>query len=521
MAPSRQYSEKDMSDALENIKKGKMTIGKASKHFKIPKMTLSDRVNKRWKTNKIGRKNDLTDEQEKALVYYIKYMASIAHPLTVAIIKQFAWVISKRNATSRFNPETGPGHTCWDGFRKRHKADLTLRRPDKLDRGRKRMANEQVMRQHFELLEETLEKMKIKDKPERIFNCDESGIPLDVRTGKVVVERRSKQAYPQSKGSREHITAHIAVCADGTPLPPFLIFEKSFPSGPYARLGPDNALYGVSPNGYMDSELFRMWIEKLFIPRTAHIPKPILLICDVHGSHLDVHTIDILVEHNIHLYCLPPHTTNVHQPLDVACFGPMKVHFSKITDYVSLFSLGVKQNLNVCKRNFTPIFKDAYDKTMSIAVIKNGFRKCGIYPFHKDAIDFDRLMPNGQKNPGKTVSTPPNPINSTSVDHLQPNHSTPINTLPGCSLSASEMLLQSWNIPSTLVSSFIFPKTPEKNENKTRAITKARVLTSEESQCQLREKVAKNKTEEEAKIKRKEERERKKWKKKIFKNKRC
>ena len=345
MAPRRQYSEKDMSDAVENIKKGKMTIGKASKHFKIPKMTLSDRVNKRWKTNKIGRKNDLTDEQEKALVYYIKYMASIAHPLTVAIIKQFAWVISKRNTTSRFNPETGPGHTWWDGFRKLHKADLTLQPPDKLDRGRERMANEQVMRQHFELLEEALEKLKIKDKPERIFNCDESGISLDVRTGKVVVERRSKQAYAQSKGRREHITAHIAVGADGTPLPLFLIFEKSFPSGPYAHLGPDNALYSVSPNGYMDSKHFRMWIEKLFIPRTAHIPKPILLICDGHGSHLDVNTIGILVEHNIHLYCLPPHTTNVLQPLDD--------HFSKITGYVSLFSLGVKQNLNVVFTHLT------------------------------------------------------------------------------------------------------------------------------------------------------------------------
>ena len=320
------------------------------------------------------------------------------------------------------------------------------------------------------------------------------------------MERRSKQAYGQSKGSREHITAHVAVGADGTPLPPFLIFEKSFPSGPYARLGPDNALYGVLSNGYMDSELFKMWIEKLFTPRTAHIPKPILLICDGHGSHLDVNTIDILVEHNIHLYCLPPRTTNVLQPLDVACFGPMKVHFSKI-------SLGVKQNLNVCKHNFTPIFKNAYEKTMSIAVIKNGFRKCGIYQFNKDAIDFDKLMLNGKKNPGKTVSTPPNPINSTSVDHLQPNHSTPINTHPGCSRSAREMLLQSGNIPSTLVSSFIFPKTPEKIENKTRAITKYRVLTSEESQHQLKEKIAKNKAEEEAKMKRKEEREQKKMEK--------
>ena len=41
----------------------------------------------------------------------------------------------------------------------------------------------------------------------------------------------------------------------GQIIPPFIIYEKSFPSGNHAAKGPHGALYGRSPNGYMDEEL--------------------------------------------------------------------------------------------------------------------------------------------------------------------------------------------------------------------------------------------------------------------------
>jgi len=43
--------------------------------------------------------------------------------------------------------------------------------------------------------------------------------------------------------------------------------------------------------------------------------------------------------------------------------------------------------LSVTKKNFTALFKVAFEDAMSIGTIKNGFRKCGIYPFNPDAID--------------------------------------------------------------------------------------------------------------------------------------
>lgn len=85
-------------------------------------------------------------------------------------------------------------------------------------------------------------------------------------------------------------------------------------------MGRDNALHRISPNGYMAAEFFMKWVDKLFIPQTAHIPKPILLILDGHGPHVDIDMVDLLVKNDVHLFCLPPRTTNILQPLDVAIF---------------------------------------------------------------------------------------------------------------------------------------------------------------------------------------------------------
>ena len=144
----------------------------------------------------------------------------------------------------------------------------------------------------------------------------------------------------------------------------------------------------------MDAELFYLWVDKLFIPKTAHLPKPIILILDSHGSHIDVKMIDLLKAYRIELFCLPPHTTNILQPLDVSVFHPLKTSFSNVTDLIKLASIVTKSSVTVSKKSFTPLFKEAYEKALSVSNIKNGFRKCGVYPFDPEAIDKKRLIPS-------------------------------------------------------------------------------------------------------------------------------
>lgn len=83
----------------------------------------------------------------------------------------------------------------------------------------------------------------------------------------------------------------------------------------------------MSENGWTDDFLCKQWLEKSFIPQATErnaSRKPILLIYDGHGSHDTLDVIALSREHNVLLYCLPPHTTHKLQPLDVGVFGPFQ-----------------------------------------------------------------------------------------------------------------------------------------------------------------------------------------------------
>ena len=128
----------------------------------------------------------------------------------------------------------------------------------------------------------------------------------------------------------------------------------------------------------MDSELFKKWVEKQFLPQMHHLPQPLLLILDGHGSHMNIDMINQLVENDVHLYCLPPHTTNILQSFHVAIFHPLKAYFSCLTDMVKLASLGITNHVHISKKNFSAIFKEAFDNALVISTIKKGFENVGL-----------------------------------------------------------------------------------------------------------------------------------------------
>ena len=119
-----------------------------------------------------------------------------------------------------------------------------------------------------------------------------------------------------------------AASAAGFPLPPMIIYPKAYPGGAYTFEGPDDALYGKSESGYVDSELFTKWMEKIFL-KFAVPERPIILFIDGHKSHINLDVVDMARNNNVILFCLPPHTTHALQPLDVAVFKSFKNHFSK------------------------------------------------------------------------------------------------------------------------------------------------------------------------------------------------
>ena len=180
--------------------------------------------------------------------------------------------------------------------------------------------------------------------------------------------------------------------ADGLTITPFIIYEKVFPSAPYKSKGIASALYGKSENSYKDEVLFRTWFIDHFIRLKNHLGQRILII-DGHGSHASIEILQAVIDSNVILYCLPPHTIHILQPLDVAVYRSLKAHFSKITDFIVIATFGQKRKVSINKTNFAVIFKEAFEAAMNMKTIINGFRLIDIYPFNPNATKKQKLMP--------------------------------------------------------------------------------------------------------------------------------
>lgn len=388
----RLWSQTDMDQALSEVRSKKLTPSQAAKIFKVPRKTLTDRLENKVKDNcKAGGGGTiLSEENEKSLCTYIEYMATRGFPLTVNQIMMYAWCLDKKEGNHKFGVN-GPCYSWWLGFKARHPDSIKLRKPDSLDRGRAIFSTVDNLRYYFQLLKGVLEEGNFFDRPQDIYNCDETVVDLNKSAQKVVVPRRFKTSHSRQVASSEHVTIHCCISAAGNTIPPFIIYKSAFPGGNYTAGGPDGALYGKQKSGFMDSELFVKWFTKIFIPYARPTPEnSVLLLVDGHSSHCSPEVITLARENNVILLALAPHTTHLCQPLDVAVYKSFKTNLSKLVK----LGQALKGDLWISKTNVARMLKQPFEASMSMVNIKSGFRKCGIFPFNPNGIDKTQLFRN-------------------------------------------------------------------------------------------------------------------------------
>ena len=71
----------------------------------------------------------------------------------------------------------------------------------------------------------------------------------------------------------------------------------------------------------MTTELFEAWFTKFLLQVTV---RPLLLLYDGHLTHVSLQVIERAYKEDVTIIKLPPHVMDKLQPLDVACFGPLK-----------------------------------------------------------------------------------------------------------------------------------------------------------------------------------------------------
>jgi hypothetical protein len=202
--------------------------------------------------------------------------------------------------------------------------------------------------------------------------------------------RTKKFLGSNQDGSREFISLLAAICADGTALPPALIYQGGSNDLQNTWLedfdgSSDNAYFAVSKKGWTNDELGMSWLLKIFEPRTrekAGKSKRLLLV-DGHSSHVNLRFIEFCDQHGIVLAILPPHSTHRLQPLDVGIFSPLSTAYSKEIDRLIQSSHGFSR---VTKRNFWTLFRTAWNSALTVENIRSAFATAGIYPIDQSKV---------------------------------------------------------------------------------------------------------------------------------------
>ena len=321
----------------------------------------------------------------------------LTHDIVSRVISDFL------STSGRVSPFAGglPGADWWTGFMQRWPT-LSERKPQHLSSARAACANPDTISSWFSRVEEffkvvgLIKSCKVVDDfAYRLWNCDESGFCLGL-TSKKILARKGSRAVHEVGGSSDHqyITVNICGSAAGVRLPAFILYKGKNLYNTWMEGGPAGAGYGVSSSGWMEEMNLFKWFEQQFYPSTKHLVQtgPVVLFFDGHYSHLSIALIKRARQQGIHLFCLPPNTTHILQPLDVGVFSPVKSAWRKILKEHKIRT----RASNITKDVFPSLVKQLFDRSFKPDHFQGGLRSAGLCPLDPSVIKASRLAPSLQ-----------------------------------------------------------------------------------------------------------------------------
>ena len=368
-------------------KQGGLSYRRAAAMYAIPTTTLYDHMCGNVELGaKPGPKRYLTGDEEEELAWFLLELAKIGYPRT----KNQTLALVQQMVDSKGIQKT-VSNGWWERFLRRH-SELSLRAAVPLSLARAMATDGDVFQKYFDILEDCLIQNSIFDKPGEIFNCDETGLPLNPDCGKVLTNKGSKNRSYVTGGDKSQVTVLACTSAAGYAILPFVIFDRQTLNQAMTRGEVPGTLYGLSRNGWINSDLFYHWFTNHFL-QYAPPTCPLLLLLDGHSSHYSPSTIKLAAENQIVVFVLPPNTTHIAQPLDRGCFSPLKAAWRK---YCHMFR-SKNPGRVVTRYEFCQIFSRAWFEAMTGNNIVSSFRATGIYPFNSHA--FDELITKEPKKP--------------------------------------------------------------------------------------------------------------------------
>lgn len=268
------------------------------------------------------------------------------------MIRNFASVIARRDVSEAWVTR----------FINRNKDTVIPKWASAVDAARHQADSYSKYRMYFDLIHESIARYNIQAC--NSYNRDEKGFILGIlgRSKRIFDKRmweKKEVTAALQDGEREWVSCLATICADGSALPPGLIFAalgglrdtwvESIQAGIH------EVFIAISPTGWSNNEIGLSWLEQVFQRTTKEkaLRDYRLLIVDGHGSHLTMDFINYCDSHRILLAILPSHSIHTIQPLDVVMFKPLSSAYSKaLTNHLQT----TQGLISINKTDFFPLF---------------------------------------------------------------------------------------------------------------------------------------------------------------------
>ncbi|XP_039450191.1 uncharacterized protein LOC120429094 [Culex pipiens pallens] len=352
----RDYEDDNLQKCLKAIARG-MTHREASEAYGIPKSTIGNKLYTD-RNKDVGGQRVFTDEEERAFVRCLVTMAEFGFPVNEDdlryVVKHYLTKVGRN--VERFQ-ENFPGRDWTKSFLSRH-PDLSVRFVANIKKSRAKITAEILTEYINNLLE-----VAVGVPPENFWNFDESNVTDDPGSRKCIVKRGVKYPANIMDTSKSSISIMMAGSAAGEVLPPYVVYK-----------------YNNSTSGWFDTAIFEDWFEFHLLPTLKKRSGKKVVIGDNVSSHFSPRVLELCQMHNICFVCLPPNSTHITQPLDVAFFGPMKKHWRQILRSYKEKSSNSATSLQ--KPHFPGLLNQLMEaiKPNQKHNMKAGFKKCGIFP---------------------------------------------------------------------------------------------------------------------------------------------
>ncbi|KAK3933121.1 Jerky protein homolog-like [Frankliniella fusca] len=446
------YANEKLGEALQKIKAGQLSQRQAALTYNIPRSTLKYKL-KGLHSKSVGKPPCLTADEENAFVGHLIILGQYGFPFSTVDLRCLVkYHLDQNKRKVKEFKDNLPGESWAQLFLKRNKI-LTSRTAANIKRSRAKVSPESIEK-YFDCLEKELQDVE----SENIWNYDETNLVDDPGRKKVLVKRGTK--YPERLMNSSKSANSVMFCGNGMGelLPPYVVYKAENMWNSWTQGGWPHSRYNRSKSGWFDHHSFEDWFFSLALPRMKKQEGRKVLLGDNLSSHLSLRVIQACNQHNISFIALPPNSTHLTQPLDVAFFRPLKAAWRSIL-------LNWKTT-----RGDKPVSKDVFPRLLKEMLarigMKNnqslqaGFKKCGISPVDRSKV-LERIPKNvtcSEENNASTpeVSSASNQVTPVSDAVLQflsesrygsnKNTDTPkntgkskVNVVPGKSISENEV----------------------------------------------------------------------------------